>query len=100
MGFFEWMQQAEQDSKKRKEKRAEKVENAPIQVGDQVISLKGKGRVKKGTKGVCTNVQHLLGQVQYTVIFDTGYAIGNKPNPVKILYSEFERSYSIVKINT
>jgi hypothetical protein len=86
--------------KARKEKKVERLENSPIKEGDQVISIKGKGRVKKGTKGVCTRVTSTMGSLVYTIIYDTGYAIGNKPNPVKISYTELERSYSFVKINT
>ena len=82
-----------------KKKESKKVENAPIKVGDQVIAIKGRGRVKKGTKGICTHVNRSLGSFVYTIIYDTGFAIGNKPNPVTLSYTELQRSYSFVKIN-
>lgn len=102
--FKKSLKDAEKKSAMRKKivenRKAARVENAPIQVGDQVLIIRTKGRVKKGNKGVCTLVHPTGGTLVYEIMFDIGFITGNMANAIKLKFTEIERELYLVKLNT
>lgn len=101
---WEWLKKQNAEANKQaelnKKKKQERVDGAKIQVGDQVLLIRAKGRVKKGNKGVCTRVHPTGGTLVFEIMFDIGFITGNMANSVKLRFTEFERETYLVKINT
>lgn len=101
--IWEWLKKQNAEANKQaeliKRKKQARVDAAKIQVGDQVLLIRTKGRVKKGNKGVCTFVHPTGGTLVFEILFDIGFLTGNMSNPVKLRFTEFEREAYLVKIN-